>query len=162
MEELGSIIPKAFHKHVLRGKQHVLEILTPLWPRVVGKFISQSSRPVAFDNGMLTLAVSSPVWATQLQAMADPIRAQINSSLGSPVVKKLRIRREAAQTRTPVLLAPMTEAHPSTPASAPEFGALPGKLLWADDGIKLPPELAEVVERSFVKYFSRSGKKITA
>lgn len=155
MEELGDIISRAIHKHVSPGRRPVLEILAPLWRRAVGKFISQSSRPVAFADGRLTLVVWSPSWETQLRALAEPLRARINDFLGYAAVKKLSIR-----------LQPLAE----TPASTPSRGAdgASDKLsaeayarlsaLLHDNGAQdLPPELADVVERSFVKYFSRRG-----
>ncbi|MGH9397098.1 MAG: DUF721 domain-containing protein [Terriglobia bacterium] len=163
MEELGSILPKAFQKHVLCGRKPVLEILVPLWPRAVGKFIGQCSRPVAFEDGRLTLAVSSPSWETQLRALSDPLQAQINSFLGAPVIKKLRIRPHTARDQAAGSSAPVGQMggprDAATPARGPEHNFALVNLLRAQGEVALPPELVDVVERSFVKYFSRNGER---
>lgn len=155
MEELGAIIPKAIHKHVSPGRKPVLEILVPLWSRAAGRFIGQSSRPAAFDQGCLTLDVWSPSWETQLRALAAPLRACINDFLGYPAVSRLVIRLRI-QGEPPVDKAfGRDEAAGKERAlrSDPSLAAI----LRAKGGSDLPEELAEVVERSFVKYFSRGA-----
>lgn len=159
MEEIGSILPKAIQKHVPRGKQPVAAMLAPLWARVVGKFIANFSRPVTFEDGVLTVAASSPAWVTQLQGMADPIRAQVNDSLGAPVVKKLRFRLESRngghrKEDDPVARSPKASRPDALLASRPDPAAFP----WTERGVHLAPGVAEVVEKSFIKYFSRSTK----
>lgn len=169
MEELGNLLPKAFQKQVLGGRRPVLEILAPLWPRVAGKFIGQCSRPVAFEDGRLTIAVSSPSWETQLRAMSEPLQAQINSFLGAPVVKKLRIRPHTVRDQAPGSFGVMRRADlKDKPGEAARPGGTPAHphemvgLLRAQGVVNLPPEVMEVVERSFVKYFSRGSDRSKA
>ncbi|HEV2498532.1 MAG TPA: DUF721 domain-containing protein [Terriglobia bacterium] len=165
MEEIGNILPKAFQKHVLRGRRPVIEIMAPLWSRMVGKLISNHSRPVAFEDGVLTIAASSLTWMTQLEGMADPIRAQVNDSLGAVMVKKLRFRPErpagptefGSKEKREKSLFSGAETSNSIPSRAPRPNPVPD-FLWGDHGVNLAPELAEVVERSFIKYFSRNTK----
>lgn len=159
MEEIGSILPKAIQKHVPRGKQPVAVMLAPLWPRVVGKFIANFSRPVAFEDGVLTVAASSPAWVTQLRGMADPVRAQVNDSLGAPVVKKLRFRLESRNGGHRKEDYPITRSPKASRPDAP-LGSRPGPAAfpWTERGVHLAPGVAEVVEKSFIKYFSRSTK----
>lgn len=155
MEELGALIPKAIQKHVPPGRKPVLEILVPLWSRAVGRFIGQSSRPAAFDQKRLTIEVWSPSWETQLRALAEPLRACINDFLGYPAVSQLLIRLRASaepageKASVRVDKAGSARAFPSDPSLA--------AILRAKGGDDLPAELAEVVERSFVKYFSRGS-----
>lgn len=164
MEELGSIFPKALKKQTLHGKQPVVQILAPLWPRVVGRFISQVSEPVWFDEGTLFVTVSSAAWAAQLQAMTDPLRAQINNYLGVQAVRKLRIRLKVASATG--LRPAAASAHRATqmaePVPDPIAGPMPdiAQLLWKRCEVKPARELADVVERSFIKYFSRNGNRI--
>ncbi|MGH9449554.1 MAG: DUF721 domain-containing protein [Terriglobia bacterium] len=166
MEELGSILPKALQKHVRGSRKPVIEILAPLWPRVTGKFIGQFSRPVEFEDGRLTLAVASPSWETQLRAMSEPLRAQINSFLGAPVIKKLRIRPHTARDQAPGSFFASGQASRACPQSAPfDRARVPppsgemADILRAQGVFDLPPDVREVVERSFVKYFSRGAER---
>lgn len=149
MEEVGKILPALFKRQVERADPRLIEILAPLWPRVAGKAIARQSRPVAFAAGTLTLATSCPSWAVQLQQMAEEVRAEINGFLGGAVVKKLRVE-----------LQPDAEPAATRPA-AREFGvpAETSEARAADGWAKLDPETARILERSFAKYFARSGRK---
>jgi hypothetical protein len=153
MEEIGSILPKVFRKQALGGRMPLVDILAVLWPRIVGKWIAQQSRPVAFSQGLLTLACFSSSWAAQLRQMSAEISAQINHLMGVPVVRKVRIRQQ------PAPLAPVdsSEAADCTPAILTDAA---GDFRKLQSEAKLDPEMARIVERSFVKYFSRNGKTV--
>ena len=92
MEEIGNILPAIFRTQLRRDSAPLLEILIPLWPRIAGKGIAEHSQPVAFAAGVLTLGTSCPSWAGQLRRMTEEIRAGVNSFLGCPVVKKVRVQ----------------------------------------------------------------------
>ncbi|HLI34236.1 MAG TPA: DUF721 domain-containing protein [Terriglobia bacterium] len=153
MEEIGSILPKVFKKQALGGRMPLVEVLSVLWPRIAGKWIAQQSRPVAFSEGVLTLACYSSSWAAQLRQMSAEISAQINHLMGMPVVRKVRIRHQ------PEPLAPVgsSEAVDGAPALLTEEA---GEFRSLQSEAKLDPEMARIVERSFVKYFSRNGKRV--
>ncbi len=91
MEEIGKILPAVLKKRIQQGGPGTLGLLAPFWPQVAGKPIAQHAQPVAFEAGTLTLTTDCPNWAAQLREMKEEIRAEINSFLGAPVVKKLRI-----------------------------------------------------------------------
>ncbi|MDE3179064.1 MAG: DUF721 domain-containing protein [Acidobacteriota bacterium] len=155
MEEIASIIPRALRQHVKGGNPPVLEILVPLWRAIAGKYIGQCSRPVAYEEGMLTLAVISPSWETQLRGFSEPLTAHINNFFGVRVIRKLRIRPHSLKDQ-------------GAWAPAGPGGEIPAKpVLNADlisslkikDELRLPEELVGVVERSYVKYFSRPMKR---
>jgi len=150
LEEIGKILPHMFKAQVRRADPALVEILTPLWPWVVGKGIAQQTRPVAFASGTLTLATACSTWAAQLRQMAEEIRAQINGFLGTPIVKKLRVQHAPAMSATEVAPVPRRSAldleTPSLPVPA---GAA-----------KLDPEISGIVERSFAKYFARNRSKV--
>lgn len=150
MDEIGKILPAAFKAQVRRADAALVEILAPLWPRVVGRGIAQQVRPVAFAAGTLTLATACPTWAAQLRQMAEEIRAQINNFLGSPVVKKLRVQHVSRMDSVEL---------PAPPRKSPlnlEASGLP-----APEGVdKLDPEISGILERSFAKYFARGKKPV--
>ncbi len=150
MEEIGKFLPSIFKRQVRRVDPRLVEILKPLWPRVAGKAIATHSQPVAFGAGTLTLAVSCPSWAAQLRRMAEEIRAKINSFLGGPGVKKLRVHH-VPDLNWPELPAPQQEF--PLPLETPTAQ-------WTDSGAQLDPEIARIVERSFAKYFSRGGRGV--
>jgi hypothetical protein len=149
LEEIGKILPAIFKAEVRRADPALLEILVPLWPRVVGKGIAQQTRPVTFAAGTLTLATACPTWAAQLRHLAEEIRAQINNYLGSPIVKKLRVQH------LPQMESAEQPAPPKSPLD-PEALNLPAPEFTA----KLDPEIAGILQRSFAKYFARHRRRV--
>ena len=150
MEEVGKILPLVFRRHVQRTGPRVIETLAPFWPRVVGKAIAHSSRPVAFSAGTLSLVCDCSSWSRQLRQMAEEIRAEINKFLGGPVVKQVRVRCVAS-------LGPAPWPEPQ-PASVPVIPA--DQKAWADSSMIPDSDLARVVESSYRKYFARCGRKV--
>jgi len=156
MQEIGSILPVVLKSHLRFGEPRVIEILKPLWSRVVGKPIAQQSCPVAFAGGILLLNTACLAWAAQLHEMREEIRAQINNFWGSPVVKKVRVRYE------PKLLAEAGNWKLETGNAELDRGSKPGdQPLLSHSGLpnSLGSEVAKVVEQSFAKYFSRRGAR---
>ena len=148
----------------------LVEVLAPLWPCVAGKSVAARSRPIAFDAGTLTLSAESPSWATQLGSMAEEIRAKVNSFLGAPMVRRLRVKLEAnvppapepglgSAIRPSSLRRRALSPSPTLYEAPPVSTALPSELQLPTGGVKLDPEIAKVLERSFAKYFSRGGSK---
>jgi hypothetical protein len=148
MEEVGKILPTVFKAQMRRAEPPLVEFLTPLWPRVVGRAIAECTQPIAFAAGSLTLGCSCPSWTAQLRAMREDIRAAINNFLGSAIVKKLNVRHVAN-------LMPLESAREKRPGR-PARGA--DKLRLPESAANLDSEVFGIVERSFAKYFSRSGK----
>jgi hypothetical protein len=82
--------------------------------------------------------------------MAEEIRAQINGSLGTPIVKKLRVQHAPAMSATEVAPVPRrSELDLEIPSLPVPAGAA-----------KLDPEISGIVERSFAKYFARNRSKV--
>ena len=50
MDEIGKVLPALFKKQIGRSEPHLLEILTPLWPRIVGRIMAEHSQPAAFAS----------------------------------------------------------------------------------------------------------------
>ena len=91
MEQIGKILPKVLRPQFSRLEPPVIEVLTPLWAQVAGRALAKECRPAAFSAQTLTLATTDPGWAVPLRQMADEIRAHVNSFLGGPVVRRIRI-----------------------------------------------------------------------
>lgn len=145
MDEIGNILPTLFRRQLRRAEPHLLDILLPMWPRIVGKTMAQHSQPAFFASGVLTLAADGATWSTQLRHMAEQIRAEINRFLGQPIVKKLRIKT-------------VTQASlfsPSRPARGAAMPALPlGDRAMNTDSVA-DPEIASTLANSYAKYFTR-------
>ena len=92
MEEISKILPLIFKAQVRRSNPRVVEILAPLLQQVPGKTMARHSRPVDFEDGMLTLECDCSAWSAEMRRMSDDILAQINRYLGLPAVRKLKIR----------------------------------------------------------------------
>ncbi len=151
MKELGELWPQLFKDRVLGGEAPVLLIVTPLWPRIVGKPIAREVQPVAFCNGVLTLEAPSESWVIQLRSMSEQVRSRVNGFLGGPLVKDLRVRRRYARG---------TQAKSDSEDSGPDLPLAAAAKLWADADVKLDRDVAGIVERSFTKYFSRQTKEM--
>ena len=148
MEEVGKILPRVVRRHVRGEGPPVLEVLAPLWARVAGKAIAEQARPVAFAAGTLTLATACLCWARELRELQEEIRASVNSALGRPLVKRLRVRHAPE----------MDSAGAAPPPSS--AAALTERPQWAENNAGLDPEIREVLVRSFAKYFARRPEKI--
>ena len=92
MEEISKILPLLFKGQVRRNNPRVVEILSPLWAQVAGKPMARHSRPVAFDDGLLTLESDCTSWLAEMRRMEKDILARINRYLGAPAVRKLKVR----------------------------------------------------------------------
>jgi hypothetical protein len=92
MEEISKIFPLLFKEQVRRNNPRLVEILSPLWPLVAGKPMARHSRPVAFDDGLLTLESDCMAWSTEMRSMSNDIMARINRYLGATAVRRLKVR----------------------------------------------------------------------
>lgn len=104
MEEISKILPLIFRSQVRRGNPRVVEILAPLWPEVAGKPMARHSKPVAFEQGVLTLESDCNSWSTEMRRMENEIRTQVNQYLGVPMVRKLEVRYTAKPIAADLLL----------------------------------------------------------
>jgi predicted nucleic acid-binding Zn ribbon protein len=70
------------------------------WPEVVGESIAAHSRPLSLVDGVLTVAVDQPGWATQLKYLGNDVVAKLADSVGPGVVGRLEVRVEGAPKHT--------------------------------------------------------------
>jgi hypothetical protein len=150
LDEIGKILPALFRREIQRTDPRLVEFLDPFWPRVAGKAIALHSRPVSFEAGTLTLATDCSTWSTQLHQMAEEIRAEVNSFLGKPLVRKLRVRKvpELRSFEPP----PLREHVPFAREKLERI-----KLANATTGDR---EVDRVFELSYAKYFARAGRHL--
>jgi hypothetical protein len=148
LDEIGKILPALFKLELQRTEPRLVEFLDPLWPRVAGKAIALHSRPVSFEAGILTLATDCSTWSTQLHQMAEEIRAEVNSFLGKPLVKKLRVRKVSGfrSFESPLLRGRVPPVHEKLEEA---------RLVNTAGSDR---DVERVVQLSYAKYFARAGR----
>lgn len=62
------------------------------WPELVGPAIAAHARPLSLKDGLLTIAVDQPGWATQLRYLDASLKAQLTDALGEGVVSRVELR----------------------------------------------------------------------
>lgn len=170
MDQLGKLLPRFFNKHVRGDRPPVLEVLSPLWPRVAGKAMAAQSRPVAFGNGTLTVAAFNAPWATELRGLHHEIRTAVNRTLGRPLVKRVRVKLASASDYHVGPDGKYVDAVAyRAPADEQDFRTSESKAAATRTSVEetelalrsaLDPEVREVLLRSFAKYFGRSNRMV--
>ena len=64
------------------------------WAQVLGGVIGKQTRPVDFQSGLLTIAVSNPTLLTELQFFQQEIITKVNTHIGKVWVRKVRFVSE--------------------------------------------------------------------
>ena len=67
------------------------------WEAAVGSAIAAHARPVGLHDGVLTVAVDDPAWATQLRFLANDIVGKIAAVAGPNVVGRIEVRVEPSR-----------------------------------------------------------------
>jgi predicted nucleic acid-binding Zn ribbon protein len=65
------------------------------WPRAAGEFAAHA-QPIAERDGVVTVACSAAVWASELDLMSELVVERLNDALGRPAVQRLRTRATGA------------------------------------------------------------------
>ncbi len=145
VEELGKILPSVFRQHFRGNSPAVVEVLAPLWVQIVGAQLAEHCRPAGFEAGTLVLATACPSWAAQLRQMTEEIRARVNSYLGAPVARRVRIREV-------LRLDLIEEAHPLA------GGHRGGELFAAPRIGGLEPGMNRVAGRPSLRHWAGHGR----
>jgi predicted nucleic acid-binding Zn ribbon protein len=64
------------------------------WSEVMGADVAAHARLVSLRDGVLTVAVDDPIWATQLRYLEDAVVLRATALLGPDAVTRLRVRVE--------------------------------------------------------------------
>lgn len=93
------------------------------WPTIAPTELATTVRPVAYDTerGILEVQPSSPAYATQLRLRQLQIVEHLNTQLGRPAVRAIRVRNfGGAPAPTAQTLKPETPAVPAGPVKTRE------------------------------------------
>ncbi|WP_374727451.1 DciA family protein [Haloactinomyces albus] len=66
------------------------------WAALVGDEIAEHTKPVALQEGELTVQAESTAWATQLRLLQRQILQRIADALGKDVVRRIKVQGPAA------------------------------------------------------------------
>jgi predicted nucleic acid-binding Zn ribbon protein len=66
------------------------------WDDAVGPAIAAHARPIGLADGVLTVAVDEPGWATQLRYLKNDLVARLAEVAGPGVVGRIELRVEGA------------------------------------------------------------------
>jgi predicted nucleic acid-binding Zn ribbon protein len=62
------------------------------WDEVMGADVAAHTRLVSLRDGVLTVAVDDPIWATQLRYLEPAVVTRATALLGPGVVARVRVR----------------------------------------------------------------------
>ncbi len=62
------------------------------WSDVVGDAVANHARPRRLTDGVLTVEVDDPAWATQLKFLREQICSKLNERLGRQEVDRVDLR----------------------------------------------------------------------
>jgi hypothetical protein len=98
MERAGKSLWSALRR--VARPEKPLDLLTAVWPLMVGRRLASHTRPVAWVKGRVDVAVDEPEWKSQLESMGKDVRAQVNRWWGSELVREVRFVPEKVKRQT--------------------------------------------------------------
>ena len=144
-----------------------LDLLTAVWPLMVGRRLADHTRPVAWNKGRVDVAVDQPEWQSQLESMARDVRKQVNKWWGSELVREVRFVPEKARRREIRKSIPKDRDEIRNAKLPPRAGGTPSENALRAALKKLEPalkgiadaDLRELVARVAGQYLAKQGKK---
>ena len=64
-------------------------VLQRTWERAVGEAVSEKTKPLAFDDGVLSVEVADSSWAPELEKMSAELITKVNEALGKTWVRRI-------------------------------------------------------------------------
>jgi predicted nucleic acid-binding Zn ribbon protein len=76
------------------GLEHAIirEQMPRIWAQMVGPRIARISEVRSFENGVLNVRVREAAWRSELMLRRELLRNQLNTDLGSEIVKEIIVR----------------------------------------------------------------------
>lgn len=89
---VGSILPEVTRRFGLASPK-TLNAVFARWAEVVGRPLGEHTTPVSLRNGILTLVVDEPGWATEIRYLQDDLVRRVNEVAGVGTVTSVEVRR---------------------------------------------------------------------
>ena len=93
-------------RHLGAPSADVTSSLVRRWPELVGPDVGANSTPVRLRDGVLTVAVADPAWATQLRFLEATLLRRLGAELGVGAVTTIEVRVRAPRRQNPLRNAP--------------------------------------------------------
>jgi len=97
-QALSGLIPQLMRKLGL-GKRYAGWMVVTRWQEIVGETMAERARAIAFDDGVLTVAVEDDSWRQELSMQLDTILKEIHSQSYGKAVKEIRLTRGDRRNR---------------------------------------------------------------
>ncbi len=88
MEQVGNILYKCLREFGIHRPIMRYQALA-LWPKIVGKKISEVTEPQRFNNGKIFIKVKNDSWRNELVFHKQEIINKINKAIGSRIVEEI-------------------------------------------------------------------------
>lgn len=97
-QTLGTAISGLLRENGWRGAAAIGSVFGR-WPEIVGADLAAHTRPEHYEDGALTVAADSTVWATQVRLLAATLVRRLNEELGDGMVRRVIVRGPAQPRR---------------------------------------------------------------
>ena len=87
---IGDVVEGLLAEEVFSRGMPVAELASH-WPELVGERLARETAPLALEDGVLTVGVSSGPWGAQARFLHEEIRRRADEALGGDRVRSLRI-----------------------------------------------------------------------
>lgn len=87
---IGDVVEGLLAEEVFSRGMPVAELASQ-WPDLVGERLARATAPLALEDGVLTVGVSSGPWGAQARFLHEEIRRRADEALGGGQVRTLRI-----------------------------------------------------------------------
>jgi predicted nucleic acid-binding Zn ribbon protein len=101
VQHAGEILKGALGR--LARREDALEWVEAVWPVVLGPRVAAHARPVAWQDGVLEVAVGSAAWQRELEAMAEFLCAELNRAWGGQLLRGMKLSSDEDAPRTPFI-----------------------------------------------------------
>lgn len=73
-------------------KPGTMQSVFDAWPELVGEQVAAHAQPAGLRDGVLTVTVADPAWATQLRFLEADLVARIAAAFGPDEVTRVEVR----------------------------------------------------------------------
>ena len=87
-------------RHLGAPKVETVRSLFDRWPEAVGAQVAANAAPISLKDGVLTVGVDDPAWATQLRFLETELLARLAAEFGADEVTSIDVRVRRAGGRT--------------------------------------------------------------
>ena len=79
----------------------VLSAVFGRWEEIVGAEVANHCRPVAIEGDRLIVAVSDPMWASEIRWLSDEMLNRVNELSGARPLRSLTVTQQPLRERMP-------------------------------------------------------------